>query len=82
MIPVGATDINDNIAFFRDRAEMANRGVSAPGVGIYTTDLRAGYAYGDGTFRFSFLWPACGPGLFPKPHAGQRPSGDVKELGR
>ena len=50
VIPVGATDINDVIASFSARGpEMSNRGVTAPGVGIYTTDLHGAYAYGDGT---------------------------------
>jgi len=50
VMPVGATDINDNIASFSARgAEMSSRGVVAPGVGIYTTDLRGSFAYGDGT---------------------------------
>ncbi|OGS07896.1 MAG: hypothetical protein A2270_02470 [Elusimicrobia bacterium RIFOXYA12_FULL_51_18] len=50
VMPVGATDINDNIASFSARGtEMSSRGVVAPGVGIYTTDLRGSFAYGDGT---------------------------------
>ncbi|HBB68302.1 MAG: hypothetical protein A2X28_05495 [Elusimicrobia bacterium GWA2_56_46] len=50
VVPVGATDSNDSIAFFSayDSVHMST-GVSAPGVGIYTTDLGGAYAYADGT---------------------------------
>jgi subtilisin family serine protease len=50
VIPVGATDSSDNLASFSCRGpEMAQRGVSAPGVGVYTTDAGGGYATADGT---------------------------------
>jgi len=50
VVPVGATDSNDNIASFSayDSVHMST-GVSAPGVGVYTTDLNGTYAYADGT---------------------------------
>lgn len=38
VIPVGATDINDNLAAFSARgSEMQSRGVTAPGVNVFTT---------------------------------------------
>ncbi|TBR22433.1 T9SS type A sorting domain-containing protein [bacterium] len=49
VIPVGATDSNDNVASFSNRGtELANNGVVAPGVGLTTTDLGGGTA-GDAT---------------------------------
>lgn len=50
VVPVGATDTEDKLASFSSRGpEMALRGVSAPGVGTYTTDINAAYATADGT---------------------------------
>ena len=50
VIPVGATDSSDNLAYFSTKGpEMTNRGLVAPGVGIYTTDLSNGFVYGNGT---------------------------------
>ncbi len=50
VVPVGATDSEDKPASFSSRGpEMAMRGLSAPGVGIYTTDIAGGYAAADGT---------------------------------
>ena len=50
VIPVGATDIDDNIAPFSARgAEMANRGVTAPGVGIFTIAPGPGFTSDSGT---------------------------------
>jgi len=48
--PVGATDISDNIASFSANGSiMAARGVTAPGVGVYTTDLNGNFADASGT---------------------------------
>ncbi len=50
VIPVGATDSNDEVASFSSRgSELAERGVAAPGVNILTTDISSGVAYDDGT---------------------------------
>ncbi len=50
VIPVGATDINDNIAAFSARgSEMQARGVTAPGVSIFTAAPGPGYTYESGT---------------------------------
>ncbi|MBI4801948.1 MAG: S8 family serine peptidase [Elusimicrobia bacterium] len=50
VIPAGATDISDNLAPFSARGpEMASRGVTAPGGGIYTTDLNGAFADPSGT---------------------------------
>ncbi|KAF0126933.1 MAG: peptidase S8/S53 subtilisin kexin sedolisin [Elusimicrobia bacterium] len=50
VLPVGATDSEDKLAYFSSRGpEMALRGVSAPGVGVYTTDMGGGYTTADGT---------------------------------
>ena len=50
VIPVGATDINDNIAYFSGRgAEMLSRGVTAPGVGIFSTSPGPGVVSDSGT---------------------------------
>ncbi len=55
VVPVGATDAEDRLASFSSRGpELALRGVSAPGVGVYTTDISSGYASADGT---SFATP-------------------------
>jgi len=49
-MPVGATDALDNVAGFSGRgAELAARGVVAPGVSVMTTDLNNAYAAADGT---------------------------------
>lgn len=50
VLPVGATDSEDKLAYFSSRGpEMALRGVSAPGAGVYSTELGGGYASSDGT---------------------------------
>ncbi|MDT8285649.1 MAG: S8 family serine peptidase [Elusimicrobiales bacterium] len=50
VVPVGATDAGDKLAYFSSRGpEMAQRGISAPGVAVYTTDIGAAYATADGT---------------------------------
>lgn len=50
VVPVGATDAEDRLAAFSSRGpEMAQRGLSAPGVGIYAADMGGGYASADGT---------------------------------
>jgi len=55
VVPVGATDSGDRLASFSCRGpEMAQRGLSAPGVGVYTTDIGDDYASADGT---SFATP-------------------------
>jgi subtilisin family serine protease len=55
VVPVGATDAEDKLAYFSSRGpEMAQRGLSAPGVAIYTADMGGGYASVDGT---SFATP-------------------------
>ncbi len=47
---VGATDAQDNLAYFSDSdPQMAVRGLTAPGVDVYTTDLDKGYALVSGT---------------------------------
>jgi subtilisin family serine protease len=48
--PVGATDVQDNLASFSNKdLLMINRGLSAPGVDLYTTDLNGRYASATGT---------------------------------
>ena len=55
VIPVGATDQNNNIASFSSTGqELAANGVVAPGVGILSTTLSSGTTSGDGT---SFATP-------------------------
>jgi subtilisin family serine protease len=50
VIPAGATDSSDELAYFSTKGpEMTNRGLVAPGVSVYTTDLSNGFAYADGT---------------------------------
>ncbi|MCK5583358.1 MAG: S8 family serine peptidase, partial [Elusimicrobiales bacterium] len=50
VIPVGATDSSNKLASFSTTGpEMTDRGLVAPGVSIYTTDLSNGFAYADGT---------------------------------
>ncbi len=48
--PVGATDIQDGLASFSNKdLLMTSRGLTAPGVDIYTTDLNGRYASATGT---------------------------------
>ncbi|MFA6004850.1 MAG: S8 family serine peptidase [Elusimicrobiota bacterium] len=55
VIPVGATDASNNIAFFSSRGpELSAYGVVAPGSGVLTTDLNNGTASATGT---SFATP-------------------------
>ncbi|MCG2725303.1 MAG: S8 family peptidase [Elusimicrobia bacterium] len=50
VIPVGATDSSNKLASFSTTgSEMTNRGLVAPGVNIYTTDLSNAFTYADGT---------------------------------
>ena len=50
VIAVGATDANDNLAYFSNTdSTMSYMGVTAPGVDIYTTDVGGGYAFASGT---------------------------------
>ncbi|MEA3306413.1 MAG: S8 family serine peptidase, partial [Elusimicrobiota bacterium] len=50
VIPVGATDSSNNLAYFSTTgSDMTNRGLVAPGVSVYTTDLSNSFAYADGT---------------------------------
>ncbi|MBI3551643.1 MAG: S8 family serine peptidase [Elusimicrobia bacterium] len=45
IIPVGAVDVDNNIAYFSSRGpELAANGVVAPGVNVVTTDIANGYA--------------------------------------
>lgn len=54
VIPVGATDANDNIANFSNSgAELASNGVVAPGVSIFTTDINGGTTNGANGTSFS-----------------------------
>lgn len=47
---IGATDAQDNLAYFSDSdPQMAVRGLTAPGVDVYTTDMGGGYALASGT---------------------------------
>ncbi|OGR40889.1 MAG: hypothetical protein A2X35_02845 [Elusimicrobia bacterium GWA2_61_42] len=47
---VGATDYQDKLASFSNTDPlMINRGLTAPGVDIYTTDINGGYASATGT---------------------------------
>ena len=49
-IPVGATDSSNNVASFSSRgAELADRGLVAPGVSLLTTDQGGGTASATGT---------------------------------
>lgn len=60
VIPMGATDINNNIASFSSRgAELASGGLVAPGVSLLTTDVGGGSVGATGT---SFSSP-MGAGL-------------------
>jgi len=50
VIPVGATDQGDNLASFSNYGgEMTNRGLTAPGESLLTTDISGAYAYASGT---------------------------------
>jgi len=50
VIPVGAIDSSNKLASFSTTgSEMANRGLVAPGVSIYTTNLSNGFTYARGT---------------------------------
>lgn len=50
VIPVGATDTNNNVASFSSRGTaLANQGLVAPGVGLLTTDQGGGTASATGT---------------------------------
>jgi serine protease len=50
VIPVGATDSNNNVASFSSRgAELAANGLVAPGVSVLTTDAGGGTAQATGT---------------------------------
>ena len=50
VIAVGATDSQDKLASFSNSDNlMITKGVTAPGVGIYTTDLSGGYTTASGT---------------------------------
>ena len=83
VIPVGATDVNDNIASFSARgSEMTNRGVAAPGVNVFTTAPGSAFSSDSGTSFASPLVaglaaliistrPALGASL-----AGMREAGD------
>ncbi|MBI4347947.1 MAG: S8 family serine peptidase [Elusimicrobia bacterium] len=58
VIPVGATDANNNIAAFSSRdggaiTAMNERGLVAPGVGLFTTDVNSGYTGGATGTSFS-----------------------------
>lgn len=47
---VGATDSQDMLASFSNTdPDMATKGLTAPGVGVYTTDIGGGYASATGT---------------------------------
>ena len=50
VIAVGATDLHDNLASFSNSDTlMSTKGLTAPGVDLYTTDLSGGYASVSGT---------------------------------
>lgn len=50
VIAVGATDMQDNLASFSNSdSTMTTKGLTAPGVDLYTTDLNGGYASASGT---------------------------------
>lgn len=50
VIAVGATDMQDKLAFFSNTgAYMTTKGVTAPGVDLYTTDSDGAYASATGT---------------------------------
>lgn len=50
IIAVGATDIDDSLASFTNSDTlMLTKGLTAPGVDLYTTDIGSGYASASGT---------------------------------
>ncbi|MDO8806360.1 MAG: S8 family serine peptidase [Elusimicrobiota bacterium] len=50
VIAVGATDLQDNLASFSNRDTlMVTKGLTAPGVSLYTTTMGGGYASASGT---------------------------------
>lgn len=50
VIPVGATDQADRLAYFSNTdSTMTTKGLTAPGVELYTTDAGGGYASATGT---------------------------------
>lgn len=50
VIAVGATDLQDNLASFSNSDTlMLTKGLAAPGVDLYTTDIGSGYASATGT---------------------------------
>lgn len=50
VIAVGATDLHDSLANFSNTDTlMITRGLTAPGVDLYTTDISSGYASASGT---------------------------------
>ncbi|MHB0995753.1 MAG: S8 family peptidase [Elusimicrobiales bacterium] len=50
VIPVGATDQYDRLAYFSNTdSTMTTKGLTAPGVELYTTDIGGGYASATGT---------------------------------
>lgn len=50
VIPVGATDAQDNLAYFSNSdSTMTTKGLTAPGVDLFTTDIHGGYASASGT---------------------------------
>ena len=50
VIAVGATDLHDSLASFSNSDTlMISKGLTAPGVDLYTTDLNGGYASASGT---------------------------------
>ncbi len=71
IIPVGATDVNDNIASFSSRGpELLANGVVAPGVNILVDDVGGGIASASGTsFSAPFVSGAAALILSAKPAA-------------
>lgn len=88
VIPVGATDSSNKLASFSTTgSEMTNRGLVAPGVSVYTTDLSNSFAYADGTSFSSpgvaglaaLIWSA-NPDLLPQ-DVGNRMRDTADDLG-